>query len=128
MRSEAGTQEEGEENTTAPPAESKTSGLELSILFSLDYMTCKRASEYKRVIQRKNEEIKVQLVMEKEKSWKEYEDRGERRMNLRKRWLERGCGGGEMGVTEGKQEISESEKTEEGKGNDRCLKLSFEWD
>ncbi len=69
MRSEAGTQEEGEENTTAPPAESKTSGLKLPILFSLDY-DMQRASEDKRVILRKNQEIKVPFVMEKKRAEK----------------------------------------------------------
>lgn len=49
-------------------------------------------------------------------------------MNLRKRRLD-GCGGGEMGVTEEKaRDIGREQKTEEGKGNDRRLKLSFEWD
>ncbi len=48
-------------------------------------------------------------------------------MNLRKRWLDE-CGGGEMGATEGKTRDIGKRKTEEGKGSDRRLKLSFEWD
>lgn len=49
-------------------------------------------------------------------------------MSRRKRRLD-GRGGGEMGATEGKtRDIGRERKTEEGKGNDRRLKLSFEWD
>lgn len=87
-----------------------------------------RVTDDKRVIQRKNEEIKVEFLMENKRAEKNMGAEKERRMSLRKRQLD-WCGGGEMGATDAKtRDTGREQKTEEGKGNDRCFKLSFEWD
>lgn len=115
------------EGTTAPPAETKnlwTPTLD-SVLAGLHDM--QRATDDKRVIQRKNEEIKVEFVMENKRAEKNMRAETERRMSLRKRldW----CGGGEMGAADAKtRDTGREQKTEKGKGNDRRLKPSFEWD
>lgn len=71
-------QEEGEE--CVPPAESKnlwTQTLD-SVLAGLRDM--QRATEDKKVIQRKNEEIKVEFVMEKKRAEKNMRAEKERRI------------------------------------------------